>query len=73
MNAGTENGASDTLKLRRVLFVLVLLFMLSVNPAPNMLALRVEPVTIEYVAPSRRRRRRRYGRTLYPAFVTRES
>jgi hypothetical protein len=45
--------------LRRALLVLVLMFMLSFEPAINTQTLRVERTPIEYVVPARRNRRLR--------------
>ncbi|MCB2206341.1 hypothetical protein KQI65_16475 [bacterium] len=52
-----HSQAEQVLTLRRVLLVVVLMFMLSFNPAMNTQQLRVERAAIEYVMPTRRRRR----------------
>ena len=68
-----ERRPTEPLQLRRAAFVLMLVFMLSFNPALNTAAVRIEPVGIEFVVQGKRRRRRRHGRPAAIAFVTRES
>jgi len=60
--------AENVLTLRRVLLVLVLMFMLSFDPVVNTQNLRVERTPVEYIMPRRQRRRlrgrRRFGEPL---------
>lgn len=59
-----NNPAENVLTLRRVLLVLVLMFMLSFDPAVNTQNLRVERTPVEYIMPRRQRRRLRGRRRL---------
>ncbi len=63
MNATTgirvNKQQEQVLTIRRVLLVIVLMFMLSFDPAVNTQNLRVERAPIAYIMPGRRSRRLR--------------
>ncbi|MDT8323954.1 MAG: hypothetical protein RRA94_07590 [Bacteroidota bacterium] len=67
-----NNRPENVFTLRRVLLVLVLMFMLSFDPAVNTQNLRVERTPVEYILPRRQRRRLRGRRHIgdTPRFST---